>query len=151
MGAFLTTRELLELLKVDRTTIHRMLNDGRLSGVKVGGQWRFQRSDVEILLGGAAAEPVLPVASSDILPLHCVQAVQDVFAEIGSMGARHDRAGRRTVDADQQSLRLLLPGDGLREWPAGIHRLLANPGRRARDSHGVSDLSCRSALCPSVH
>lgn len=87
MDDLLTTKELLDLLKIDRTTVYRMLNDGRISGVKVGGQWRFSRKDVEALLSGKAVEPVSPLVSTDILPLHCVQAIQDVFAEVASLGA----------------------------------------------------------------
>ncbi len=87
MDDLLTTKELLDLLKIDRTTVYRMLNDGRISGVKVGGQWRFPRKDVEALLSGKAAEPVNPLVSTDILPLHCVQAIQDVFADVASLGS----------------------------------------------------------------
>ena len=50
MEELLTTKQVLDILQVDRTTIYRMLKDGRLSGVKVGQQWRFPRSEVEDLL-----------------------------------------------------------------------------------------------------
>lgn len=50
MDDLLTTRQLQELLQVDRITIYRMLNDGRLQGFKVGGQWRFSRQAVELWL-----------------------------------------------------------------------------------------------------
>lgn len=87
MDDLLTTKELLDLLKIDRTTVYRMLNDGRISGVKVGGQWRFPRKEVEALLSGKASESANPLVSTDILPLHCVQAIQDVFAEVASTGS----------------------------------------------------------------
>ncbi len=91
MDDLLTTRELQELLKVDRTTVYRMLKSGRLTGIKVGEQWRFSRKDVEAILTGAPpAEPVEetpgPVYSGD-LPLHCIQRIQNVFAEIAGVGA----------------------------------------------------------------
>ena len=84
----LTAKQAQELLKVDRTTIYRMLKDGRLNGVKVGHQWRFFARDVNDLLSGARlmSEKDVPV-SVDVLPLHCVQPVQDVFAEIAELGA----------------------------------------------------------------
>ncbi len=68
---------------MDRTTIYRMLNDGRLNGVKVGNQWRFFTSEVEDLLAGAhrLIDKNIPV-DVNVLPLHCVQLIQDVFAEI---------------------------------------------------------------------
>jgi len=97
MTDLLTTREVKELLKLDRTTIYRMLKQGRLSGVRVGQQWRFTRQAVEALLrgehaGAPAPVPEQPAAAPgalavDILPLHCVQPIQDVFAELAHVGA----------------------------------------------------------------
>ncbi|MBK6792773.1 MAG: PocR ligand-binding domain-containing protein [Anaerolineales bacterium] len=88
MDNLLTARQVQELLNVDRTTIYRMLKDGRLAGVKVGQHWRFSSREVSDMLGGTpqVAEPVAPV-SLDVLPLHCMQPVQDVFAEIAEVGA----------------------------------------------------------------
>jgi excisionase family DNA binding protein len=84
----LTAKQVRELLKVDRTTIYRMLKDGRLSGVKVGSHWRFYSKDVEDLFNGSRriVDNNLPI-SSDILPLRCMQSVQDVFSEIAEIGA----------------------------------------------------------------
>jgi excisionase family DNA binding protein len=90
MDELLTTKQVQELLQVDRTTVYRMLKDGRLSGVKVGQQWRFSQQDVESLLSGiisADQEDDKPPMSLDVLPLNCVQAVQDVCAEIAEIGA----------------------------------------------------------------
>ena len=52
MDELLTTRQVQSILQVDRTTIYRMLKDGRLRGVKVGQQWRFHDTDVRALLSG---------------------------------------------------------------------------------------------------
>jgi excisionase family DNA binding protein len=98
----LTTRQLQELLQVDRITIYRMLHDGRLQGFKVGGQWRFSRQEIEgwleeqrvgwegeeasAWLGGATG-------SSRALSLTCVQAIQGVCAEALDIGVV-------TVEAD---------------------------------------------------
>lgn len=95
MDDLLTTREVQELLKLDRTTIYRMIKEGRLTGLRVGQQWRFTRRDVETLLSraddrSATPEPPAPPAappSADALPLHCIQAIQDVFAELAHIGA----------------------------------------------------------------
>lgn len=88
MDDLLTTKQLQELLKIDRTTVYRMLNDGRLTGIKVGGQWRFSRQEVEGQLTGArSAKSSAPTISTDVLPLRCVQAVQNVFAEIAGVGS----------------------------------------------------------------
>ena len=86
----LTAKQVQELLHVDRTTIYRMLKDGRLTGVKVGERWRFSAQEVEDMLSGMNRQsndntPIL--ITENILPLHCIQPVQDVFAEIAEVGS----------------------------------------------------------------
>ncbi len=95
-NTLLTAKQAQELLKVDRTTIYRMLKDGRLNGVKVGNQWRFYASDLEEMLSGPryVNQRSIPL-DANILPLHCMQPVQDVFAEIAEIGAvTADKEGR---------------------------------------------------------
>ncbi len=43
----LTLKELAEYLRVNERTILRMLNTGKISGVKIGGQWRFNGSQID--------------------------------------------------------------------------------------------------------
>lgn len=91
MDDLLTTKQLQDLLQVDRVTIYRMLGDGRLRGFKVGGQWRFSRQEIEIWLqeqqhalnGTDAFPPIdeMVVPSPQSLPLSCIQAIQAVCAE----------------------------------------------------------------------
>ena len=93
MDDLLTTRQLQDLLQVDRITIYRMLRDGRLHGFKVGGQWRFPRQEIERWLQGQRVGPSAPSPSAidhppdtepltrQALPLSCVQAIQDICAE----------------------------------------------------------------------
>lgn len=90
MNDLLTTRQLQDLLHVDRITVYRMLKDGRLPGFKVGGQWRFSRQEIEKWLqeqranlevtewAAASGEPPI---SSHVLPLSCVQPIQALCAE----------------------------------------------------------------------
>lgn len=88
MHDLLTAREVQELLKLDRTTVYRMLKDGRLAGVKVGQQWRFVRQEVEALLSAThPSQSTFTQRASDILPLHCIQPIQDIFAEIANVTA----------------------------------------------------------------
>ncbi|MGA9119259.1 MAG: PocR ligand-binding domain-containing protein [Bacteroidota bacterium] len=88
MANLLTTKELQELLKVDRTTIYRMLKDGRITGVRVGGQWRFSKDDIDALLGDPVRSDSEPDAlPGDPLPIHCVFPIQQVFAEIAQVGS----------------------------------------------------------------
>lgn len=87
----LTTRQLCDLLQVDRITIYRMLQDGRLRGFKVGGQWRFSQRQIEAWLGERQVEPAEAEpgraagggarSSLPELPLACVEGVQAVCAE----------------------------------------------------------------------
>jgi len=88
MEELLTTRQVQDLLKVDRITIYRMLQDGRLKGVKIGQQWRFPRREVERLLGRTAPAPepeAVDLASG--FPTHCVQTIQDLYAEVSGLSA----------------------------------------------------------------
>lgn len=90
MAEFLTTRQLQEILHVDRTTIYRMADDGRIPAMKVGSQWRFPRRSIEGWLQtqspvGATMDEAPQTASSDLsklLPVECVQRIQDTFADM---------------------------------------------------------------------
>lgn len=98
MSDLLTTYQVQELLRVDRTTIYRMVEDGRLPALRIGKQWRFDRGAIERWLAGRAAAPAAPgseaaprlgqpamsgpVRLADILPLACVQLIQDAFADM---------------------------------------------------------------------
>jgi excisionase family DNA binding protein len=96
MNDLLTTHQLEEILKVDRITIYRMLGDGRLKGFKVGGQWRFPRSEVESWIQGRCLDLDSQVSEgtsknrrevSRILPMTCIQAVQSIFADAMDVAA----------------------------------------------------------------
>lgn len=56
-ATFYTTRELQTLLKVDRTTIYRMADAGRLPALKVGNQWRFPRRPIDQWLDSRTPPP----------------------------------------------------------------------------------------------
>lgn len=94
MTELLSTRQLQELLNVDRTTIYRMISSGQLPAIRVGNQWRFPREAVEAWLTSrmmTSGRPVMPLteregkgATSDllrVLPRECVQQILDTFAE----------------------------------------------------------------------
>jgi excisionase family DNA binding protein len=87
MSDLLTTRQLEEMLQIDRITIYRMIEDGRLKGVKVGNQWRFPRQQVDRLVEGKAEEPDETSSFAKRFPKGCVQSIQDTFAEIAGVGA----------------------------------------------------------------
>ena len=87
MDDFLTTRQVQSLLKIDRITIYRMLQDGRLKGVKIGAQWRFTRQEVERLLSGEAPAEETSLVPGGNFPTHCVQTIQNLFSAVSQISA----------------------------------------------------------------
>ena len=88
MNDLLTTRQVQEILKVERITIYRMLQDGRLNGIKIGQQWRFPFREIERLLGNKVVPGTM--SSSDNIPnfpTHCVQTIQDLFSSVAQISA----------------------------------------------------------------
>lgn len=46
-GEILTLDEVAAYLKAGKRTVYRLTADGRLPGFKLGGTWRFRRSDLD--------------------------------------------------------------------------------------------------------
>ena len=49
-NAFLTTEEVMAILRVNTRTIYRLIRAGDIPAVRVGRQWRFRRTDLETWL-----------------------------------------------------------------------------------------------------
>jgi excisionase family DNA binding protein len=47
MSRLIDIDELANYLKLKRQTLYNWLNQGKISGMKVGGVWRFDRKDVD--------------------------------------------------------------------------------------------------------
>ncbi len=60
----LTLKELAEYLRVNERTILRMLKSGQIQGVKIGGQWRFNGSQIDQLFF-----PPNKPSGPDVVPL----------------------------------------------------------------------------------
>lgn len=60
----LTLKELADYLRVNERTILRMLKAGQIQGVKIGGQWRFNGSQIDQLFF-----PETPPTGPDVVPL----------------------------------------------------------------------------------
>jgi len=105
MTDLLNTKELQTILQVDRTTIYRMAESGRLPAVKVGGQWRFPRQQIDGWLRQRTAPPAALAAmfdgpAAEIFPLECVQLIQDSFADaLGVMVLLTDLDGQPITQA----------------------------------------------------
>jgi excisionase family DNA binding protein len=130
MDTLLSVRQLQELFNFDRTTIYRMIKDGRINGIKVGHQWRFSSNEVNNILNGARNIRNRDVSvSRDILPLHCMQPVQDVFAEIaevGSVTADNEGVPLTKISNNCDFCKLILGSDEGRQACIASWRKLAN-------------------------
>ena len=90
----LTTRELVDMLQLDRVTIYKMVKDGELPSLRVGGQWRFSEEAIGAWLRGRRGESipeptaVVPepdpaqLKLTDLVPLPTLQAIQNQFSEL---------------------------------------------------------------------
>lgn len=77
-GDLLGLDEAVSLLKTTRPTFYRWLRAGKFAGVKLGRQWRFRRSDIDLFLHGQAPRIDLP---ADITPL--LRSLAGRIAEAG--------------------------------------------------------------------
>lgn len=106
MSTLLTSQQLQELMNVDRSTVYRMAEDGRLPGIKVGRQWRFPADRVAALLGltietaaaDAAASPSTsgdPAGLGGLIRPEIAQSVADLIGELfGVMAVITDMEGQ---------------------------------------------------------
>jgi excisionase family DNA binding protein len=105
MTTLLTTKDLQELINVDKSTIYRMAEDGRLPAIKVGRQWRFPAEQIGEMLGGVSAPPapIQPVGMTselaELLVPETADAVVELVADLfGVMAVITDMAGRPITD-----------------------------------------------------
>ncbi len=43
----MTVSETAEYLRIGKTTLYKMVRDGKIPAFKIGNQWRFRRDDIE--------------------------------------------------------------------------------------------------------
>jgi excisionase family DNA binding protein len=79
-AALLDMNDAIQLLKTTRPTFYRWLRTGRIRGMKVGRQWRFERAEIERFLKGE--EPRIELRT-DISPL-----IQDLEKRVRESGAK---------------------------------------------------------------
>lgn len=88
MAEYLTAKQVINLLKIDRTTLYRMIKEDRIKGVKIGSHWRFPQEMINNLIEGKAAEPVHIIENAkEDLPVHCIEPIQEVFSDIIGISA----------------------------------------------------------------
>jgi excisionase family DNA binding protein len=97
MVTYLTARDLEELIRVDKSTIYRMAEDGRLPAVKVGRQWRFPEDAVMGWLGIDTGGAVMRIEHNlrDLVTPGVATAVAELAAAaMGVMVVVTDMDGR---------------------------------------------------------
>ena len=109
----LTTKDLQQLLHVDRSTIYRMAESGKLPGVKVGRQWRFPADRINQWLedrnmrpAGNSSAPALGLNGnglSALLPPEYISSIGDLFGEmLGVMVVVTDMDGAPLAEPSNQ-------------------------------------------------
>jgi len=71
MESYMTAKEAAEYLKLAERTLVRLAHEGKIPGVKIGGQWRFRRALLDEYLDTLAAESV---GSSGAAPTQVIDA-----------------------------------------------------------------------------
>jgi excisionase family DNA binding protein len=71
MESYLTAKEAAEYLKLAERTLVRLAHEGKIPGVKIGGQWRFRRALLDEYLDTLASESV---ATSGTAPTQVIDA-----------------------------------------------------------------------------
>jgi excisionase family DNA binding protein len=97
MIEMLTAKDIQELFQVDRSTVYRMAEAGQLPAIKVGKQWRFPKNKMDEWFQTRMMAPMQtavtvnkidslskdqPHSLADLLPIDCVQLIQDSFADL---------------------------------------------------------------------
>jgi len=60
MSRLIDIDELADYLKLKKQTIYNWLNQRKISGIKVGGVWRFDRKDIDNWLRSKKRESTTP-------------------------------------------------------------------------------------------
>ena len=87
----LDAQEAIELLKTTPSTFYRWLHTGRIQGIKVGRQWRFERSAIEAFLRGEKPKAEL---TADPTPLISTLEAHFVALGVGLPILETDPVGR---------------------------------------------------------
>jgi excisionase family DNA binding protein len=77
MQNLLSARQVQDVLHIDRSTVYRMAEDGRLPAVRVGKQWRFPAEDIYAVV---SAQP--PVVNNSPLDPEVASAIADLAGDL---------------------------------------------------------------------
>jgi excisionase family DNA binding protein len=65
MSRLIDIDELADYLKLKKQTIYNWLNQRKISGIKVGGVWRFDRKDIDNWLRSKKRESTVPTSQPE--------------------------------------------------------------------------------------
>ena len=125
----LTLKELANYLRVNERTILRMQRSGQIKGVKVGGQWRFNGSQIDqLFFPGSDGDEGEKVALDDITRTHMMTPLSRILSEnrmIMNMAATNsEEAINELCDVVEQE-NLVLDPDNFRERVDAREKLLS--------------------------
>lgn len=143
--SMLTTKDLQQLLHVDRSTIYRMAEAGQLPGVKIGRQWRFPADrisrwleDRDLRPNAGTSGPAFDLNSNTLnglLPPEYVSSIGDLFGEM---------LGVMVVVTDMNGTPLAAPSN-----PCGLFTLISEqPGAVEQCVAGWRELAHDLDLAP---
>jgi excisionase family DNA binding protein len=88
MEAYMTAKEAAEYLKLAERTLVRLAHEGKIPGVKIGGQWRFRRALLDEYLDTLANESVVTAgtAPNQVIdaPLDQILTVDQIMPELAA-------------------------------------------------------------------
>jgi len=87
MEAYMTAKEAADYLKLAERTLVRLAHEGKIPGVKIGGQWRFRRALLDEYLDTLASESVATPGSATPnqvidAPLDAIFTVDHIIPEM---------------------------------------------------------------------
>jgi excisionase family DNA binding protein len=91
--SLLTARQVQTMFGVDRSTVYRMAEDGRLPALKIGRQWRFRPEEIERLLAANPDTATLD-GTPPALPASAAAVVEVAADLLGVMMVAADMHGR---------------------------------------------------------
>jgi len=138
--SMLTTKDLQQLLHVDRSTIYRMAESGQLPAIKVGRQWRFPADRINRWLEDRNMRPIAKQPVPDLvangsslnglLPTDYITSIGDLFGEmLGVMVVVTDMDGEPLAPPSHQCSLFTL----INEQPGAVQQCVAGWRELAHD------------------
>jgi len=92
----LTLAQAAALLQVSERTIHRMVKRGEMPGMRIGGQWRFDREQIKALVRGEWRPAEEPLTQEELVERETLRLGVDRPETLQEM----QRAARKRLEED---------------------------------------------------